>query len=150
MSNRTRFRMAVIGILFLEIAIAVALYFLDDGSLDSAWEMLPESFDWFVFVESNFVISILSGMLILFLLITSLVGVLLFRDWGRWLYLGSTLLLFPIYLFSGPTIYYAWESALWDITCMAEGAILVSMFLPPISNEFNKLSPQDAASGASA
>ncbi len=138
MSNRVIFRLAVIGLLIAELAIGVALYFLDTGALDSAWEQLPESIDWYTYLESHFVTSVALLILLLVAILGSLVGVLLFKNWGRWLYLGSTVLIIPVSIFTGPTIYYGWESAVWDITSMLNGALMLSMFLPPISNEFNK------------
>ncbi|BFM48775.1 hypothetical protein [Marinomonas sp. THO17] len=140
MSNRVIFRLAVIGLLIAELAIGVALYFLDSGALDAAWEQLPESIDWYTYLESNFVTSVALLILLLVAILGSLVGVLLFKNWGRWLYLGSTVLIFPVSIFTGPTIYYGWENAVWDITSMVNGALILSMFLPPISNEFNKVS----------
>ena len=138
MSNRVLFRLLIVGLLAFELAVGAALYFFNDGALDSAWEALPESYDWYSLLESNLIVTISVGVSILLLLLAGLLGVLLFKNWGRWLYLGSSVLILPISIFSGPTIYYGWESALWDIASMANGAIMLAMFLPPISNEFNK------------
>lgn len=150
MSNRVIFRFAVIGLLAFQIASGVALYYLDDGSLDSAWELLPEPIDWYGYFESHIVIAILASLSVVLVIVASLIGVLLFQSWGRWLYLSSTLLISPLSIITGPIIYFGWEIALWDILSMANGAIMLAMFLPPISNEFNKLSQQDATSSASA
>ncbi len=143
MSNRAVFRLALIGILVYELAIGAALYFFDDGTLDPAWELLPETVGWHIYFESHFMASVAIGGVVILLLVAGLVGVLLFRNWGRWLYLGSNVLIFPISIFSGPIIYYGWESVLWDTASMANGAIMLAMFLPPISSEFNKQSKQD-------
>lgn len=148
MSNRVIFRFAVIGLLIAELAIGVALYFLDTGDLDAAWDQLPESIDCYTYLESHFVTSVTLLILLLVAILGSLVGVLLFKNWGRRLYLGSTVLIIPVSIFTGPTIYYGWESAVWDITSMLNGALMLSMFLPPISNEFNKASQDDCFSVA--
>ncbi|MCX4030235.1 hypothetical protein H0A36_26490 [Endozoicomonas sp. SM1973] len=139
MSNRAIFRLAVIGLLVFELAISVALYFFDDGALDPAWEILPQAIDWQSYLESNLTISIIAGLSLIIVLLASLVGMLMFKSWGRWLYLISTLLIFPVTIVTGPTIYYGWEVALWDIVNMVNGAIMLAMFLPPISNEFNRV-----------
>jgi hypothetical protein len=138
MSNRTAFRLIIIGLVVFELAIGYVSYFFDDGTLDSAWELLPETVNWYPYFETHFITSIVVVFLLILVIVASLVGVLLFRNWGRWLYLSSTVLIFPVSLFTGPTIYYGWESALWDTANMANGAIMLSMFLPPISKEFNK------------
>jgi hypothetical protein len=94
-------------------------------------------------LDSNFTILAIVGFLLVLAIIASFIGVLLFRNWGRWFYLGSTILIYPVSIFIGPTIYYGWESALWDTANMVNGAIMLSMFLPPINNEFNKSNQPD-------
>ena len=138
MSNRVVFRILIVGLLAYELAIGAVLYLFDDGALDQAWEALPEEYDWYSFLESNLVVTILAGVSVMLVILTSLVGVLLYKNWGRWLYLGSSVLILPVSIFNGPTIYYGWENTLWDIASMANGAIMLAMFLPPIGNEFNK------------
>lgn len=140
MRNRILFRLAVIGLLLFELAISGMVYFFDDGSLDQAWELLPGTVDLLAYFEGNFTIPAIAGVVVVFIIIASFVGVLLFRNWGRWLYLGSTLFIYPVSIFMGPTIYYGWESALWDTACMLNGALILSMFLPPVSAEFTKRS----------
>lgn len=150
MNNRVVFRLLIVGLFAYELAVGAALYFFDNGSLDSDWEVLPETYDLYSFLESNLIVTTFVAVSIMVLFLASLAGVLLFKNWGRWLYLGGSALILPVSIFTGPTIYYGWESALWDIANMANGAVMLAMFLPPISNEFNKLSQQDAASVASA
>ncbi|NRD74134.1 hypothetical protein HQQ94_12985 [Shewanella sp. VB17] len=140
MNNRVVFRLAVIGLFIFEIAICVALYFFDDGALDSAWQLLPETVDWYIYFESYPAIVAVAMFGLLSLIVVSFIGVLLFRNWARWLYLGSAVLVSLVSLFTGPIISYAWEHVLWEIASMTNGAIMLAMFLPPISNQFNKLS----------
>ena len=142
MNNRVVFRLAIIGVLVFDLAIGAAVYWFDDGSLDPARELLPDDFYWASFQESHFILSMVLGGLLVVTMIASIVGVLLFRNWGRWLYVGVTVLVFPISILTGASLYYGWESALWDVASMAYGAILLAMFLPPISNEFNSSTRQ--------
>lgn len=148
MSCRLIFRLAVIGVLIFELIIGLAVYFIDDGALEPAWKLLPETVDLSVYFDSEPIIGGIVGLAVVLMFLASLVGVLLFRNWGRWLYLTFSLLIVAVSVFTGPTIYYGWERALWDMLQMASGAIILAMFLPPISNEFNKLSQQGAASCA--
>ncbi|WP_157610655.1 hypothetical protein [Arsukibacterium perlucidum] len=131
-----------------EIAILAVLYFVDDGALAPARSLLPETVDWQTYFDLSPVLVGFIGLLLIILIMASVVGALLFRNWGRWLYLSVAVLIVPVSVFTGPTISYGWENAFWDMLIMANGAVILAMFLPPISNEFNKLSQQDAASCA--
>ena len=150
MSNRVIFRLVIIGLLMFEIAILAALHFVDDGALAPATNLLPKTVNWQTYFDLSPVLVGFIGLLLIILIMASVVGALLFRNWGRWLYLAVAVLIVPVSVFTGPTIYYGWENALWDMFKMANGAVILAMFLPPISNEFNKLSQQDAASCAAA
>lgn len=136
MSNRAIFRLAVIGILIFDFAIAGIVMFFDNGALDAAWELLPEFIDWFSLYENHPVMLVSSLVFILAVSIISLVGVLMFKAWGRWLYLGATISIFPISVIAGPAIFYGWETALFDFASMFHGAVILSMFLQPIASEF--------------
>ncbi len=139
MSNRIIFRLAVIGILIFDLASGGIIMFFDNGGLDAAWELLPETFDWNSLIKDHLVLSISILAIIFVISILSLVGVLLFKTWGRWLYLTVTLLIFPFSIIAGPVINYGWETALFDFANMCHGAINLSMFLQPIANEFKTL-----------
>ncbi len=136
MSNRVIFRLVVVGILIFDFAIAGIVMFFDNGALDAAWELLPEFFDWYSLFENHLVMFVSTLVLILALAIISLIGVLMFKAWGRWLYLVVTLLALPISVTLGPTISYGWEVALFDLLNMFHGAVILSMFLQPIASEF--------------
>lgn len=136
MSNRAIFRLAVIGILIFDFAIAGIVMLFDNGALDASWELLPVSIDWYSLFENHLVITVSILVFILALSIISLVGLLMFKAWGRWLYLATTLLILPISIISGPAIFYGWEIALFDFANMFHGAVLLSMFLQPIASEF--------------
>ena len=138
MSNRAVFRLAVIGLLVFELAIGASLYFFFDyEALEPALELLPESANWYSYLDNDF-LPLIIAILLVIVVIASVIGVLLFKNWGRWLYISSTLLALPVYCFTGPDIYYGWESALWEVASMANGALMLAMFLPPISHEFNR------------
>jgi hypothetical protein len=135
-SNRAIFRLAVIGILLFDFAIVGIAMLFDNGALDASWELLPEFIDWYSLFENHLVILVSSLVFILAVSIISLVGVLMFKAWGRWLYLGATISIFPISVITGPAIFYGWEIALFDFANMFHGAVILSMFLQPIANEF--------------
>ncbi len=107
MSNRVKFRLAVIGLLVFELIANAALYFFDDGTLDPAWKLLPEAANWYTYYESNLAATIIVALLLIVAIIASIVGVLLFRNWGRWLYLASSLLVLLVSIVNGAAIYYA-------------------------------------------
>jgi len=138
MNNRARFRAVIVGALIYELIIAAALLYFDNGQLDAAWDMLPQTSHWSINLTSNgsVLLMVFAGLAILSIL-CSIIGVLLFKNWGRWLYFLSTVLALPISVLTGPSIYFGWEIMLWDSANMLHGAIIIAMFLPPIANEFN-------------
>ena len=85
MNNRALFRLAGIGALVYEFAIGGALYLLDDSALDPAWGLLPETIEWYSFLESYLIVASIVGSVLILMLVGGVVGVLLFRNWGRWL-----------------------------------------------------------------
>lgn len=138
MDYRTFFRLSFVSLLIFQLSIGVAVFYSDDGALEPAWDLLPQSTIMHVYLSEY-----LTGFIILFvffsaLILASYVGVLLFRNWGRWLYLICTLLVASLSLFLGPTIIYGWENALWEIATLANGAIMAVMFFSPIRGEFIK------------
>ena len=83
MSNRSVFRLAVIGLLVFELAIGASLYFFFDyEALELALALLPESANWYTYLDNYFLPLMIIAVLLLIVIIASVVGVLLFKKLG--------------------------------------------------------------------
>ena len=143
LNNRALFRLSIVSLFIFELALHyIALQFSDNEAINAARKMLPEGFEGSAYLEqfSNVIISVAVMALGLFVITGGLIGVLCFQPWGRWLYLLSSIYILGVTTIVGPSIYFGWEDALCSIASMAEGAIILAMFLPPINDEFRKSS----------
>lgn len=144
MSNRTILRLALFGLLAYPLGVAAMLYYLDDGSLDPAWEALPEPVGLYCFLENHPFISAAALVAVVIIWIAGFIGVALFHNWGRWLFVSGVLLALLLSVFTGPSVLYGWEYVLWQIASLATGAIMLAIFLPPMRDEFSKPAQQSA------
>ena len=141
MNNRKIFRLVLVGYCLLLAVSIILTFMLDDGSLDKAWEALPDLgfFNQSVgFFTNNEIVSFIIVCVFIAVSVASIVGVFLFKNWARWLTFWLTVIIYPTSIFFGPSIFWGWEMALNDIGNVLFGAILAAMFLSPISLEFNK------------
>ncbi len=79
-------------------------------------------------------------------IIASWVGLFLYKAWGRWLYLATTVTLHvlyvPISIFDF-SLTWGLASALGDVGSLVSGAILAMIYLTPLANRFSR--PIDAS-----
>lgn len=83
---------------------------------------------------SIFELALLVVMVILFL--AALIGLLLFKNWGRIAFVLCGVVAFPFTMMDGPYIASGLSGVFYDLSSIASGVILAMMFLPPISEEF--------------
>ncbi len=78
------------------------------------------------------------GLLVLMLILFSaaLIGLLLFKNWGRIAFILCGVVGFPIIMMNGPYIASGLSGILYDLSNISSGVILAMMYLPPISEEF--------------
>lgn len=57
------------------------MYFLDKGALDAAWEQLPDGIDWYAYLDSHFAISVALLIFLLAVILGSVIGMLVFKNW---------------------------------------------------------------------
>jgi hypothetical protein len=78
------------------------------------------------------------GISLIVLLIVNLIGLWLWHNWARHLYLTMTILGFVILAldYNTPAIYSGLESLLWDILNIITGATIAMMYLPPLAEKF--------------
>jgi len=118
----------------------VVLYF-NNGDLDPARELIPYDSNWYF--SKSFYIYFYGLNFLVVVKFIGLFGVLFYKNWGRWLYSGATCLLVLFGSVKVALIYHGWEAVIWEINNMLGGAIILAMYLSPISNEFNKSFKQD-------
>ncbi len=144
MNTRNIFRALVISTNLGYMLSALLLIYLDAGQLNAAYAALPEEGD----SENLFLNVIYSeysiAVLIVFWLI-SVAGLLLFKTWGRNLTILGTIISLPCLAVFGPSIEFGWESALNEVLAICTGIIIASMYLQPISKEFNKAQQHPAS-----
>ena len=137
MNTRNIFRTLVISTNLGYLLSALLLIYLDVGQFNAAYAALPEEIN----SENHFLNVIYSeysiAALIVFWLV-SVTGLLLFKTWGRTLTVLGTIISLPCLALFGPTIEFGWESALNELLAICTGIIIASMYLQPISKEFNK------------
>ena len=116
--------------------LAVSKYY-DSGLLEGILSTLPRGYPFEALFEPTYLFGILimiSGVLAL----TSIVGILFFKNWARWLIIFSTIASMLFTFIQAPVIYLGWELALWDFANIWYGVIISLLFLPPLSVEFNQ------------
>jgi len=69
--------------------------------------------------------------------IIGMVGLFLFKRWGRTLSLYSTVLGFGLYPFFGPTVSSGWSSALSEASFVLWGAVLAVAYVSPLRDRFS-------------
>lgn len=137
MNRRNKFRAFVIATNLGYWVLALLYAYLYHGQFDAAFEVLPKGVDLDSFF-SNSVVSVLALVALIGAWIVPVLGLVLFKNWGRILTVFSFVggLLFIALL--GPTIEFGWESALNELLAACYGIILAVMYLQPISAEFNQ------------
>ena len=73
------------------------------------------------------------GMTALAITVVGFAGLFLLKRWGRALSLGITVLCFPLYLLTGPTLSSPIEAMLTDASTLAWGACLALAYYSPVA-----------------
>ena len=136
MNRRNIFRTLVIATNLGYVVSALLFVYLDNGQLDAAYAAMPEGSDLESYFSNPFISAIvLVGIIGIW--VASVVGLLLFKSWGRTLTVLGFIIGLPCIALFGPTIEFGLESALNELLAVCYGIILASMYLQPISAEFN-------------
>lgn len=140
MSCRIVFRIFFVLLVACELIVGFNLLRIDSSELVAAREAIPEDIVYLAFLQNK---PAVTGSLFVVHLIAFVIGVLgvfLFKRWGRWFYVCSYALMLILPIIIGPTIDTGIEMAFWQLFYTANGALILAMFLPPVGTEFNKLS----------
>jgi len=100
--------------------------------LHEAWERLPPP----AWIPDSIATTFLLAALLIPLVIAQIVGLYLFRRWARTLSTVLTVLVWPLLLFTGPSVQSALEVVLSDVTSVLWGALLALAWASPVSRRF--------------
>ena len=132
--QKNHFRLLLIAPLLLVILGAINDYFFSSEALDSVYNHLGEVettlSDW-----GAMILGILA-FISLSLSVTALIGLFLFRPWGRVFYIVAFALLAPITPFMGISVASGTSQVLYDLSMAISGAIVVLVYYSPIASYF--------------
>jgi hypothetical protein len=92
----------------------------------------------------DFGVLIIAGKLISVLYIISSLGLLLFRNWARHLFLSLVVMRLTIALMAGIAVQSPIEATLGYIFAVLEGAVIAMLYSSDTANKFAKMTPQPA------
>ena len=134
MNSRKLFRILVLLSLILTVMSGICDFIFPN-------EIVEKLFTYSFELQSiDIEVSLLDvGLLVLMLvlLLVALIGLLLFKNWGRIAFILCGVVGFPIIMMNGPYIASGLSSVLYDLSNISSGVILATMYLSPISEEFN-------------
>ena len=132
--NKTRFRLIVVASIVLAIISGVVDVFLADAMTA---EMMQQAEDRVLKAEGLklIFISVYSVFLVVYAVVT-IVGVMLFWRFARWLYIAGFVLIIPFYLVAGTFVTTGIGQYFYDLAMVAGGVILALMYTAPIKDYF--------------
>ena len=143
MNSRNKFRAFVIFTNSGYLLYALLYFLLYDERFDAAYEKLPVGIIDEYFANTAILIIVLAALIVFWLL--SVIGLLLFKNWGRILAVLGLIIGLPLGSLFGPSIVAGWESVMGALLDTCYGITLAVIYLQPISAEFNKPHQQQKA-----
>ena len=125
-----RFRLFLIASATLSIA-AITTAFLPDGYSQALADGYASERPSWLFEKEG--VATGGGMAALAITVVGFAGLFLLKRWGRALSLGITVLCFPLYLLTGPTLSSPIEAMLTDASTLAWGACLALAYYSPVA-----------------
>jgi len=134
--TKTRFRTLILIYVAFELATIMVPLIPNLYSQELAFAYNTEPENW---LTSNpwMVFSIATPLLVLG--IAGILGLYLFKSWGRTLSIYTTLVTAILFLFFGPTLESAVESSFSYVSTLLWGAILGIAYYSPLSSSFVKV-----------
>jgi hypothetical protein len=128
-----RFRLFLTASVILSLA-TIATVFLPDGYSQALADAYASEPPPWLFEHEGRMFGV--GGVALALMIAGYVGLFLLTRWGRALALALTVLAFPLYLLTGPTLSSPLESMLTDASNLVWGACLALAYFSPVATRF--------------
>src|SRR5688572_18988438 len=130
----SQFRWLLVLYLIVTLAAIWAGFMPGGYSQELSDAYTHETESWFF---SNIWVALAVTLPLLAAIVVGLVGLFLFKRWGRAVSLYSTLAAFCMYLLTGPAVYSALEGALFELSNLLWGAILALSYYSPIASRLS-------------
>lgn len=134
--NKFYFRGIVLATLAISVASTVLVYFYPSETVSAFYSFYTENY---TIVEPSTFIS-LCFYISTALMLVSIVGLLVFWNISRYLYVVSYIIMLPAYFYEPQSFYSPLGQVFYDIGMIGSGVILAIIFLEPINGLFNKKS----------
>jgi hypothetical protein len=131
--NFRRLILLYVALLLAEIAVAIFAPTGYSEALSEAFENEPQP----ALVE-NLGLMVAIALPIAVAAIAGIIGLYLFKAWGRPLSLVSTIAGLIVYVFTGPALYGAAEYMLWEASTLVWGALLALAYYSPVAIHFER------------
>lgn len=128
-----RFRQLLVLYIVVTLAAIPAAWLPGGYSQELADAYARESDLW---VDSRLWLIIGVAIPLVVAALAGLVGLFLFKPWGRSLSLYSTLASLLLVPLDSPTLYSKWESGLWTVSDVLWGVVLASAYFAPVADRF--------------
>ncbi|WP_416397126.1 hypothetical protein [Allohahella sp. A8] len=134
--SKQQFRLLIFAEILLAVATGFATYW--QGSLVEKVQVYADSLGTLPSPDS-FVVLMGTTVLLSVLSIIAITGLMLFRNWARWLYVIILALTFPLTFYLTPVnVEGPFETIFLSMGEMLAGAIVALMFFSPVSRFFQR------------
>jgi hypothetical protein len=131
--NFRRLLLLYVALIVAEIAVAIFAPTGYSDALSEAFENEPQPM-----LLDNLGLLVALGLPVGVAAIAGLVGLYLFKAWGRVLSLVATIAELVVLIFTGPALYGAAEYMLWEASTLVWGAILALAYYSPVAIHFER------------
>ena len=76
------------------------------------------------------------GVIAIIMLVVSIIGLLLFKSWGRHVYVAGFIVAFSLYPFVGVAVSSGFAQVLYDISMVFSGVLLALMYYSPVAKYY--------------
>ena len=121
-------------VVMVPCCVAASFFSVDSFSAELAAAYANEPEAW-LYQYTWIFISFMAAVILA--TVAGVVGLFLFKGWGRSLSLYSTIAAFLLYPLLGPTLYSPLEETLYEISSLLWGAILAMAYWSPFSHRFS-------------
>ncbi len=132
--NKNNFRILVVITFILSVLAGVYDFIWPSEIItqisDYAYEIEPEYSDFQIMIVS------VIAVLLLVCAAVSFVGLLLFKNWGRHLYIAGFIIAFPLYPFMGVSVVSGANQLIYDLAMVLSGVLIAVCYYSPISKQF--------------